>query len=214
MSPLPRPASATALRAASACSCRADLCGRMPISSDSATPTMANLPERSLGLDIRRSSSPWSLKSRVRASTSSARTVKLVADRGPSPFALSLSKGVNGMFFSNSLGCPRHRPELRQRDRIAEVFEHDFDLHVTAQVPRVRLDADDVRRDPGAFRELDDGGDEGRRDSQHRTLGDRKRVQFALATGLDPFEVVGPAKRADAARVKMTAPAAPAAREH
>src|SRR6266571_3238621 len=53
MSFLLRPASAMALRAASACSWGADLCGTMPISSDSATPTMANLPERSLGSVMR-----------------------------------------------------------------------------------------------------------------------------------------------------------------
>src|SRR4051812_5264965 len=48
MSLLLRPASAIAFRAASMCSCKADLCGRVPNSSDSATPTMANLPERFL----------------------------------------------------------------------------------------------------------------------------------------------------------------------
>src|SRR5262249_43715217 len=59
MSFLLRPASAIAFRAASMWSCRADLCGRVPNSSDSATPTMANFPERFLksvmsGLLLRR----------------------------------------------------------------------------------------------------------------------------------------------------------------
>src|SRR5258706_15864735 len=37
------PASASAFRAASACSAKADLWGSLPISSDSATPTIATL---------------------------------------------------------------------------------------------------------------------------------------------------------------------------
>src|SRR5437764_2348804 len=41
------PASPSALNAASACSCSADLLGTSPIWSDSATPTMATLPESS-----------------------------------------------------------------------------------------------------------------------------------------------------------------------
>ena len=43
------PAFRSALRAASACSCMADLSGTTPMASDSSTPTMATLPDRFFG---------------------------------------------------------------------------------------------------------------------------------------------------------------------
>src|SRR4030095_16747595 len=106
-----------------------------------------------------------------------------------------------------------HWPELWQSNSISEVLEHDLNLHVTVQVLGVRLYAEDVRRERWPFSQLDDSGDEGHRDAQHRALGNRECMQLALAASLDPFEIVGPTKGTNAAREKTELPSAPPPRE-
>src|SRR5262249_13287312 len=159
---LSSPASASALRAASACSANADLWGSFPISSDSATPTIATRPR--IGFTPRpRNSRP-------------ARP-------------------------SGSRPCS-HRLEARQRDLRRHVLEHHLDRHADRDPGRIGLDADQVRHEPGALHELDDGDHVRRpeREVLQPAVHHGEGMERAAAGEALPFELGAQTARADRPR--------------